>query len=71
MGLVLASLRDLITEQLTEAVFPPDAGLAIYIGFASATELEDEAWWEEGFPEGLLLCHALAVYRWLASRHAV
>ena len=70
VGLVLGALRDLITEQLTEAVFPPDAGLAMYIGFASAVELEDEVWWEAGFPEELQLCHAMAVYRWLADRHA-
>jgi hypothetical protein len=46
-----------------------DAGLAMYIGFASAVELEDEPWWAEGFPEELQLRHALEVYRWLAREH--
>ena len=42
----------------------------MYIGFASAAELEEEPWWETGFPEALLLCHALEVYRWLEQEQA-
>ena len=42
----------------------------MYVGFASVTELEDEPWWENGFPKELQLRHALRVYRWLVDKHA-
>ena len=47
-----------------------DARLAMYVGFASAADLEDEQWWTDGFPQELQLRHALQVYRWLEGKHA-
>ena len=50
-----------------EATFPADASLAMYVGFASAVDLDEEEWWE-GFPEQLQLSHALAVCTVLQGR---
>ena len=56
---LLPALHDLMRGQLTEASWPAEASLKMYLGFAAEQELEDAEWWPL-FPEGLQLRHALA-----------
>jgi MoxR-like ATPase len=54
-------LRDLLVGPLTSTTWPHDAPLKLYLTFQDA-DLADMAWFENGFPDDLMLEHSCAVY---------
>ena len=62
---LLSTFHDFLVDQLATNGFPPTESLKQYLTFADF-DLEEEAWFQEHFPNSLQLAHAYEAYRLLA-----